>query len=190
MNRDARQILTELLVLRAQGGDADAFSELYRLWNPDLRRMARVAIEHAVHVDEVAQDAWVTIARGIGRLADPACFPRWAFRILDRRCSDWIRRRQTDRQRGESLTSTPEAGEVAEPAAGHAPGRDAEGAIALREAIALLEPGARTLLHLFYEQAFTIPEIGEILGVPAGTVKSRLFTLRQTLKASIERIHI
>jgi len=184
MNRDSRQVLTEWLVLKAQRGDDRAFSDLYELWAGDLRRLATVQVEHVRYAEEVAQDVWVTIARGLRRLNDPACFPRWAFRILDRRCADWIRRRQVDRRRAEVLA----ADKNNEP-----PDRvssDSDDVIALREAIARLEPESRKLLHLFYEVGFSTTEIAEVLGVPPGTVKSRLFKVRETLKNQIERIKI
>lgn len=184
MNRDSRQVLTEWLVLKAQQGDERAFSDLFDLWSGDLRRLAAVQVEKVEYAEEVAQDAWVTIAKGLRRLNDPACFPRWAFRILDRRCADWIRRRQVDRKRAEVLA----ADEIHEPTVRHS--SDADDVIALRESIARLEPESRKLLHLFYEVGFSTAEIAEVLGVPPGTVKSRLFKVRETLKNQIERIQL
>ena len=55
MKRDGRQVLTEWLVLRAQGGDESAFRELYALWSADLRRMARVRVEEEGAAEEVAR---------------------------------------------------------------------------------------------------------------------------------------
>jgi len=182
MNRDARQVLTEWLVLKAQAGDEQAFADLYALWAKDLCRLAAVQVEHRIHAEEVAQNAWVSIARSLRRLHDPACFPRWAFRILDRRCADWIRRRQVDRTRSDALPSENEL-PPAETAVA-----ESNDAIALREAIARLEPDARKLLHLFYELGLSVAEIAEVLDVPAGTIKSRLFTVRESLKQQIERM--
>jgi RNA polymerase sigma-70 factor (ECF subfamily) len=183
MNRDARQILTEWLVLRAQEGDERAFADLYALWSKDLCRLAVVQVEQTRHAEEVAQDAWVAIAKGLRRLQDPACFPRWAFRIVDRRCADWIRRRQIDRQRSDTLPTEHDLPPAEIPAA------ESHDAIALREAIACLEPDARKLLHLFYDAGLSVAEIAEVLEVPAGTIKSRLFKIRETLKRQIERMN-
>ncbi len=58
----------------------------------------------------------------------------------------------------------------------------------LQEAIARLAPEARKLLHLFYFVGLSTTEIGEILGLPSGTVKSRLFTTREHLKLLFERM--
>ena len=105
MNRDPRQILTEWLVLEAQQGSEHAFRELHALWAADLRRWARVRVERGVAADEVVADAWLAISRGLRSLDDPARFPAWAFRIVERRSADWIRRRQRERRRDEAAVA-------------------------------------------------------------------------------------
>ncbi|HYJ04358.1 MAG TPA: sigma factor, partial [Chthoniobacterales bacterium] len=77
--------MTECLVLAAQGGSEAAFTDLYGLWRGDLRRLALVRLERQEAADDVLTEVWLAIARGLHRLDDPACFPRWAFRIVDRR---------------------------------------------------------------------------------------------------------
>lgn len=182
MKRDARLVLTELLVLAAQGGDEDAFSQLHQLWCADLHRLALIRAKAAGPAEEIAQDAWVTITRSLARLDDPACFPRWALRIVERRCADWLRRIQADRRRAEAVAN--EALEAVQPARPE----ERDDIAVLREAIAQLPAPARELLHLYYELGLSVFEVAEVLGVPPGTVKSRLYELRETLKRQIERI--
>lgn len=180
MKRDAKQVLTELLVLKAQGGEDAAFRELYELWSRDLSRLASLQLSGASVVEEVVQDAWVAIAKGLGRLEDPARFPSWAFRILDRRCVDWIRKVQRERTRAGALDRDdlyPENGDAL---------RSSDSAANLSEAIALLDSEGRKLLHFFYEVGLSVAEIGEVLDIPEGTVKSRLFALREKLKRELE----
>jgi RNA polymerase sigma factor (sigma-70 family) len=145
--------------------------------------MALVKIQHAGDVDLVTQDAWVAIARGLGRLDDPACFPRWAFRILERRAADWVRRRQAERQRTAAWQHEHEMPVGCE---GGAPHRDAA-TDRIAQVVANLEAEARELVYLFYHAERSVAEIATILGVPAGTVKSRLFKVRETIKQQIER---
>lgn len=186
MQTDRRQVLTEWLVLTAQAGGEAAFRDLHALWSGDLRRLALVRVERAEAADEVLAEAWVDIARGLGRLDDPACFPRWAFRIVERRCADWIRRRWRERRR---LAETEQEAELLAPSAMAETNAPSDDVLRLRAAIKRLPPDARELLHLFYDLGRGVAEIAEILGVPAGTVKSRLFTVRETLKRHIERNH-
>jgi RNA polymerase sigma-70 factor (ECF subfamily) len=99
MKRDSRQVLTEWPVLAAQGGGETAFTDLHSLWREDLRRLALVRVKRPEAADEVLTEVWLAIARGLKRLDDPACFPRWAFRIVERRSTDWIRQRSLARRR-------------------------------------------------------------------------------------------
>jgi RNA polymerase sigma-70 factor (ECF subfamily) len=181
MNPDAKQILTEWLVLAAQGGSETAFRDLHDLWRSDLRRLALVQVERPEAADEVLADVWVAIARGLSRIDDPACFPRWAFRIVERRCADWIRRRGLERER--QTLAQREAASLAPVQ----PEEPSEGTLRLRSLINALPAAQRELLHLFYELDRSVSEIAEILAVPPGTVKSRLFSARETLRQQLER---
>lgn len=183
MTPEAKQTLTEWLVLAAAGGDEAAFRDLHALWRSDLRRLAVVRVERAVAADEVMAEAWVAIARGLHRLDDPACFPRWAMRIVERRCADWIRRQQRERKNAEAIEADPAALAPASPAEPE----PADDVHRLRLAIAGLPAEPRELLHLYYELGRSVAEIAEIVDLPPGTVKSRLFSLRDNLRQQLER---
>ena len=180
MNRDRRQILTELLILRIQGRDDTAFTSLYELWNHDVQRWAYVSTDSQNAVPEVSQDAWIAVARGVGRLQDPACFPRWLFQIVRRRGADWVRRRQRDRKLAERAAED----QAESPDAGSVP---AYSATPLQVAVEALPLAERELVSLFYELGRSVAEVAEILEVPTGTVKSRLYALRERLRNEIEK---
>jgi RNA polymerase sigma-70 factor (ECF subfamily) len=184
MKRDARQVLTEWLVLNAQRGDERAFTQLHELWSADLRRFALSRVELPDAADEVLTEVWLAIARGLARLDDPACFPRWAFRIAERRSADWIRRRGVERRHEQAAAD--EADELAPAPLTLESSEPTDDVLALRAAIAQLPPQQRELLHLFYELGRGISEIAEILAIPPGTVKSRLFSVREILKRQLE----
>jgi len=182
MKRDSRQVLTEWLVLAAQGGNEAAFRELHSLWRADLFRLALVRVEQPQAAEEVLTDTWLAIARGLQQLADPACFPRWAFQIVDRRAADWVRQRSLARRR--EATATRHADDLAPmPAGGAEPPDDV---IRLREVIGQLPTEQRELLHLYYDLERSVAEIAEVLAVPAGTIKSRLHAVRETLRQKLE----
>jgi RNA polymerase sigma-70 factor (ECF subfamily) len=172
----------------ARSGNSEseaAFRDLHGLWTADLRRMALVRIERPEAAEEVLQDAWLAIARGIQRLDDPACFPRWAFRIVERRCTDWIRKTTVTRRRevaAENAAHELAPGSLNEASATEPP----DEVIELRLAVSRLPAESRNLLHLFYELGRSVAEIAEILGIPAGTVKSRLFSVRESLRQQLE----
>jgi RNA polymerase sigma-70 factor (ECF subfamily) len=184
MIRDSRQVLTEFLVLDAQRGSERAFRDLHELWQPDLRRMVRVRVDHADSVDDVLTEVWLAIARGLSALDDPACFPRWAFQIVQRRSADWIRKRMRDRRLEE--TALAEAEQLA-PAALSPEPEPTDEVSAIRAAILQLPSDQQQLLHLHYQLERSIAEIAAVLAIPPGTVKSRLFSVRETLKRKLER---
>ncbi len=183
MNRDSRQVLTEWLVLAAQGGNEPAFRDLHSLWREDLRRLALVRVERPEAADEVLAEVWLAIARGLHRLDDPACFPRWAFRIVERRSTDWIRQRSLMRRREAAAAAEVDELAPAAPPATELP----DEVLQLRAVISRLPPDQRELLHLYYELGRDIGEIAEVLEIPPGTVKSRLFSVRETLKQQLAR---
>src|SRR5437868_15360383 len=97
----AHQVLTELLVLRAQGGGDDAIALLVRAWQHRLLRHAKRLTAREDAAQDVMQEAWIDITRGIHGLDDPASFGPWAYRIVTRRSAKWIgkevRRREVER---------------------------------------------------------------------------------------------
>ena len=182
MKRDARQILTELLVLQSQAGQESAFRQIHELWAADVQRMAVARTGELQAGREVAQDAWVAIARGLPRIQDPACFPRWALQIVQRRSADWVRRRRRERSRAEKILQESERNDAPGPRA-----EDRSEMAQLAEALQALSQDDRSLLSLYYEAGRSVVEIGEILAVPSGTVKSRLHGVRERLKIKIEK---
>ena len=179
MDRNVEVVLDEYLVLAAQGGSADAFRRLVERWTPMLRRHARrVLLDTDAAIDAV-QDAWLAIARGLKRLDDPARFGGWAFAITTRRCVDEIRRRQ--RHRNLTRAASLEVSVCgAEAAVDPAPSLD------LAAVLVRLPPDQRLLVSLFYGEGLSVEEIAQAHNVPPGTVKSRLFAIRQTLKSHLE----
>lgn len=182
MIRDAKQVLTELLVLQAQHGSERAFRDLHDLWQADLRRMALVRLEQPDAADDVLTDVWLAIARALPRLDDPACFPRWAFQIVQRRAADWVRRRVMERRREE--TAAAEADLLAPPPM--MPAEPGDDVVALREAISRLAPADQELLQLHYNAERSLQEIADVVHLPVGTIKSRLFSIREQLKQQLK----
>jgi RNA polymerase sigma factor (sigma-70 family) len=178
--RAAEDVRDELLVMRCQDGDHQSLIALVNRWHPRLLCHAmRLTREHEAATD-VVQDAWVAIVRGIRRLDDPARFAPWVYRIVTNKCADWTRQRRRARATLVPLTAEPAAREVP-------PEKSNDDAAALREAIGQLAHEQQTILSLFYVDELSIRNIAEALSLPAGTVKSRLYYARNSLKEVVER---
>lgn len=186
MRSQREQLRNEWLVLRCQEGDVAAFEALVAAWQERLWRHALGLCGDADAAYDILQDAWLAIERGLGRLSDPAAFPAWAYRIVSNKCRDWIRREARRRRGIQAFTEvfTLETGGGADHGGG-AGGED-ERCDDLRQALARLSGPDRALLALKYEEDFDTAQIAEALGVPEGTIRSRLFYLRQRLKTLMQ----
>lgn len=179
MKRDARTVAEELLILRCQQGDRQAPAQLVHHWHEMFKVHAWRLLRDPDGVAEVLQETWTGIFRGMHRLKDPSRFRSWAYRALTHKCADWIRSRQRERQRL--------AGAANQAAVDNEHSRENPELARLREALDALPSEQRALLAMVYNDGFSLTEIAEVLEIPAGTVKSRLFTLRQQLKQELER---
>src|SRR3954463_10408153 len=74
-----------MLVERLRAGDEQAFAELVRLYQPRLQRLARVTVGSTAVAEEVVQDTWLGVVRGIDRFEGRSSFKTWLFRILANR---------------------------------------------------------------------------------------------------------
>lgn len=171
-------IETELLVVQAQQGDARAFDRLVSSWQQRLlAHIVRLTADAGVAQD-LLQDTWLAAIKGLERLENPAAFPGWIYRIATNKCTDWVRRRQRERR----VTTASEQESTSPPV----PLPISEEVAHVAEAFAALPVEQRALLTLHYIEGFTTAEVGRILSIPAGTVKTRLYRARQTLRKSME----
>jgi len=167
------QALDEYQVLLAQDGDRRAFELLYKRWHPRLLRFAFRQIGNADAAKDVMQDAALTIAKNIGRVKDPSRFSSWAYTIVRRRAADYIARAVKNRRLVSEMAELPPATETV----------SLDEQLSLKQGLAKLPPTDRMILSLFYTDGMTGAEIAAGMGIPIGTVKSRLFAARAKLKS-------
>ncbi|MCA9302822.1 MAG: sigma-70 family RNA polymerase sigma factor [Phycisphaerales bacterium] len=167
-------ILTGLLVLRAQGGESEAFAQLAGIWADPLHRRACRLLGDAEAAQEISQEAWLAIARGIARLRDPDRFVPWAMRIVHNKCADAIRARV--RERG-MQPKAPAPDDHTEPIDTRV----------IRDAICLLPPKYREVIMLRYLDNCSVESIAVALAIPTSTVKTRLRRAHARLRTTFER---
>ncbi|MBR9826005.1 MAG: sigma-70 family RNA polymerase sigma factor [Alphaproteobacteria bacterium] len=181
MRRDKKRVLSEYLVAAARTGDRQAFDRLAQLWQSELFAHAYRLTGETDAAEEVLQDAWLDVVRGLRRLNDTAAFPAWAYRIVTRRAAGLIRKRQRVRQTRAAV--------LAEPGASVDGALEAEQKLELRqvsEAMADLPPEQRSTMALYHRQDMSVAEIAIALDVPVGTVKTRLMHARRKIRAALE----
>jgi RNA polymerase sigma-70 factor (ECF subfamily) len=165
-------------VLRCQSGDAGAFDELAERWQERLWRHALRLTGDSEAAWDILQDTWLAISRKIGQLNEAAAFPGWAYRIASNQCRDWQRRERRRRNGIESYAEWFRKVEIQE--------ADSTRCGEVREAVASLADPDQTIINLRYSEGFSVDEIAQILGIPTGTVKSRLHTVRKRLRSQME----
>jgi RNA polymerase sigma-70 factor (ECF subfamily) len=174
------RILDEYLVAAARTGDAQAFDLLVARWQPRLVAHAVRLTSHRDGAQDVVQESWLEIARGLGRLRDERAFPAWAYRIASRRCAAMINRLQRDRLIGTAL-------EVSADDQGPLDALEsASDSDRLRAAVRALPPEQRAAVALFHFEELSVAEVSVALDVPVGTIKTRLMHARRKLRAVLE----
>lgn len=161
---------------------ATAFERLVDRGLDGHYRLAAVILGDPTEAEDAVHDAAVTAWRRFASLRDPTSFDAWFGRILVNGCRDRLRARR----RRPVIRALPVLGDLDR---GLSIG-DASGSVADRDALArafaALEPEQAIVVALRYYADLSVPEIARRVGVPEGTVKSRLHHALRRLRAAIE----
>ena len=160
----------------ARLGRQGDFAALVRLCDARLRGHARRLCDDAETARDIAQEAWIAIARALPSLRDDRAFMGFALRIVTRAAARDLRRKQRNRAADSGFAMT-RADRVAPPDEGLAHAAD------LKAAIAALPAPQRATLALFYRDGLSVAEAAQALDIPPGTVKTRLMHARARLRA-------
>jgi len=166
------------LVEAAQRGDQEAFVDLVRLHGDRLFAIAHRILRDVDRAEDALQDALVIAWRDLPSLRDPARFDPWMHRLLTNVC---IAQAGRERRRIANLRVLPLDGATAPDDLLSVADRDQ-----LDRAFRRLVPEERAMLVLRYYLGYEPTEIAEILGRPAGTVRSRLHHANRAMRAAID----
>jgi RNA polymerase sigma-70 factor, ECF subfamily len=160
----ARGARDAALVRAAQRGSHDAIEELFeRHWGA-AHRAAYLIVRDAAAAEDVAQEAFLAAIRSLDRFDRRRPFAPWLHRIVANRAIDHARARALRRELSDAGLPERAAAEQARAA----PGEE------LLDAIGALDPDQRAAIVLRHLLEYTPGEIARLLGVPRGTVNSRL----------------
>jgi RNA polymerase sigma-70 factor (ECF subfamily) len=162
------------LVRRIVAGHDEAFAELLERYQPRVYRLACRLVTPA-DAEDVTQEVFIEVFKGLKRFRGESSFSTWLYRVAFNRCQTYRLReaRQTLPQRAE----TPDTPREFESLVESAP---------VVDALERLDEEHRSALILHELHGLTYAEIAEIVSVPIGTVKSRVFNALRKLRALLQ----
>ena len=170
------------LVTRVAAGDRAALTALYERHGQAVLAQVVLAVGDRTLAEEVLQDTMLALWRGAASFRGDSQVRSWLIAIARRQARDRLRRRRVPTVTDDILSAWPAAG----------PGPEdltlerAEAAV-VAQAVGALGARHREVLGLVYGASLTLAETAQVLGVPVGTVKSRLAAARAALATSLSR---
>ena len=163
--------MTELLIRKAKKGDKDAFCRLMDLQMQSMYKVARAYLKNDEDAADAIQETILSCFQKIGTLEQNRYFKTWLIRILINKCKDILQAKSL-MMYTDSLPETPIYEEDFE-------------MVEWNQVLAPLDEKYRTILLLYYMEGFNTREIGEILNMKEGTVKTRLARGRQKVARAV-----
>ena len=148
----------------AQSGSVSDLEALFRHHWPRAYRAAYLVVHDSAAAEDIAQEAFLAAVRGLDRFDRRRPFGPWLHRIVVNRAIDWSRARALRRESGDTWLGLAEAPAPA----------NSEYAQTLAAALADLSPEHRAVIVMRHLLEYTPGEIAAALGLPRGTVNSRL----------------
>jgi len=166
------------LVEAARRGDREAYADLIRIHGDRLYAIAQRILRDVDRTEDALQDALVIAWRDLPDLRDPDRFDYWIQRVLTNMCIEHARR---DRRRYAKLEVLNLDDHVARDELAGLVDRDT-----VDRAFRRLKPDERAVLVLRHYLGYEPALIAEMLGLPGGTIRSRLHHAHRAMRAAIE----
>ena len=168
----------ELLAIRCQLGERAAFDTLIARFQLPLWRYARNLTGSDGAADDASQEVWLRVLRAIGRLRDGARLRSWLFGIAHRVLMDRLREQYAQPPIADS--------EPDEHAAAMLDDSIESDLAAMFDELGRMPLVEREVLTLFYLRELSLDEVAQVLAIPVGTVKSRLYRARKLLRHQLD----
>lgn len=179
------------LVRLAQAGDAKAFEALVVKYQRRIARHVARYLKSAGDVEDVVQETFIRAYRGLQSFRGDSAFYSWLYRIATNAALNFLSRAPDDVLLGD--TAPEERAEAFEP--GVSDGEDPERTLMAKQiaetvqrALTRLQPELAEALMLYEVEGKAYAEIAEMLGIPIGTVRTRIFRAREFIAKRLEPV--
>jgi RNA polymerase sigma-70 factor (ECF subfamily) len=168
----------ELDIKKAQKGDHEAFTRLFRQLESQLYRLAKTILLKDEDCADALQETTLKVYKGLANLKQPKFFKTWVIRILINECNQLLRMRE----RTIAVAEIPE-----EPVDSYVHFEDS-GNVDLQSFINQLDESLRLAIVLFYYDDLSIKQIADVLDISEGAVRARLHRARRLLSKQIHPV--
>ena len=168
----------ELDIKKAQKGDHEAFTRLFRQLESQLYRLAKTILLKDEDCADALQETTLKVYKGLANLKQPKFFKTWVIRILINECNQLLRMRE----RTIAVAEIPE-----EPVDSYVHFEDS-GNVDLQSFINQLDESLRLAIVLFYYDDLSIKQIADVLDITEGAVRARLHRARRLLSKQIHPV--
>jgi len=172
------QLIEQVLILRCQIGDKDAFAELIERYQAPLRYFINRLSESTEMAEDIFQETWLTVIRRIHSLKKIDAFPIWLYRIARNKVYQQFRRKGKLSKLNENIAVPNDTGnDVFSP----------EDAAKVHRCLEQLRPEYKEVLMLRFLEQMSYQQMAQVLDRSLGTIKSRIYYAKLALKKEMEK---
>lgn len=176
-----QEILNRLILVQCRQGKNEGYETLVQTWQKPLFYYIMRLVEREEEAWDAMQDTWLRVFKGIRSVRSAEALPTWLYHVAHNVVISRWRKQHREQEIREDADDA-ELAELADPE----PSPDLS-ARAIHDALDQLPVSERAVLALHYLEGYKIDEIAQITGEPIGTVKSRMFRAKKSLRAVLER---
>jgi RNA polymerase sigma-70 factor (ECF subfamily) len=175
-----REVEDRDLILRARRGDVEAYNVLVSRWEKRVYNYLLRSVRNREDALDLCQETFLKAYRSLGKLDDVERFPQWLFRIAHNEGVSLFRRNRLT-----ASDEIPEGSEGLPISFGGSAISPSDLSLVVGQALDALTAEQRETVLLKVYQGFKFHEIAEITSCPVSTVKSRLYSAFDALKATL-----
>jgi RNA polymerase sigma-70 factor, ECF subfamily len=169
------------LIAQIAAGDAGAMRVLFTRYHGRVLAFIRRILRNEAQAEEVANEVFMQVWRGAASFEDRSSALTWILSIAHHRALNVVRKRSESSWDEDEAAEIPDATDNPEVRL-----QKSDKGEALRRCSEALPPIYREVIDLVYYHELSIKEVSDVLGIPDGTVKTRLFKARKRLEEMLE----
>ncbi|MDP5276764.1 RNA polymerase sigma factor [Chengkuizengella axinellae] len=168
------------LVAKVSKGDMDSFQILYKEFMQKVTGYLRLRLNDPYMIEDILQEVFLAVWRGAGKYNKKSTVSTWIISIAKHKLMDRYRSKYDDEKNTvlENVKHLPDTEDFSNHIIDE---------ISIQKTLESLQPNEQELTYLVFYMKMSYKEISELLNIPEGTVKSRVYQLKKHLRKSLEK---